>query len=155
VIHGGWGGEQEWIPPTELEDAMSGNDNIKTITSIYEAFGRGDVGAILDAVTDDVDWAAEAAGTHAPWYGSHRGHAGVTEFFTAFGTACEVEEFTPKSLAANDTDVMAVVRCRAKVRATGKVIDMDLHHWFQFRDGKVAYYRGTEDTAQTAAAFAG
>jgi ketosteroid isomerase-like protein len=27
---------------------------------------------------------------------------------------------------------------------------MDLHHFFRFRDGKIAYYRGTEDTAQTA-----
>lgn len=24
---------------------------------------------------------------------------------------------------------------------------MNLHHFFRFRDGKVAYYRGTEDTA--------
>ena len=28
---------------------------------------------------------------------------------------------------------------------------MDLHHYFTFRDGKIAYYRGTEDTAQTQA----
>ena len=28
---------------------------------------------------------------------------------------------------------------------------MNLHHFFSFRDGKIAYYRGTEDTAQTAA----
>jgi hypothetical protein len=28
---------------------------------------------------------------------------------------------------------------------------MDLHHYFAFRDGKIAYYRGTEDTAQTRA----
>ena len=41
---------------------MSADANIKTIMSVYEAFGRGDVAAILDAVTDDVDWAAEAAG---------------------------------------------------------------------------------------------
>jgi ketosteroid isomerase-like protein len=27
---------------------------------------------------------------------------------------------------------------------------MDLHHFFRFRDGKIAYYRGTEDTVQTA-----
>ena len=26
-----------------------------------------------------------------------------------------------------------------------------LHHYFKFRDGKIAYYRGTEDTAQTEA----
>lgn len=27
---------------------------------------------------------------------------------------------------------------------------MNLHHFWRFRDGKVAYYRGSEDTAQTA-----
>jgi NitT/TauT family transport system substrate-binding protein len=27
----------------------------------------------------------------------------------------------------------------------------NLHHYFRFRDGKIAYYRGTEDTAQTQA----
>jgi hypothetical protein len=29
----------------------------------------GDVAAILDRVSDDVDWAAEAASKTAPWYG--------------------------------------------------------------------------------------
>jgi len=72
---------------------VSAEANIKTITGLYEAFGRGDVAAILDAVADDVDEAAEAASSAAPWYGGH--------------------------------------------------------HYFKFRDGKVAYYRGTEDTAQT------
>ena len=30
---------------------------------------------------------------------------------------------------------------------------MNLHHWFVFRDRKIAYYRGTEDTAQAEALF--
>ncbi len=33
------------------------------------------------------------------------------------------------------------------------VRSMNLHHFFQFRDGKIAYYRGTEDSALTAATF--
>ena len=45
---------------------MSADANIKTIAEVYQAFGRGDVTAILDAVTDDVDWAAEAASSAAP-----------------------------------------------------------------------------------------
>ena len=45
---------------------MSADTNIKTIAQVYEAFGRGDVAAILDAVTDDVDWAAEASLAAAP-----------------------------------------------------------------------------------------
>jgi ketosteroid isomerase-like protein len=32
---------------------------------------------------------------------------------------------------------------------------MNLHHFFKFRDGKIAYYRGTEDTAQTQAVLQG
>ena len=27
---------------------------------------------------------------------------------------------------------------------------MDIHHWWRFRDGKICFYRGTEDTARTA-----
>jgi ketosteroid isomerase-like protein len=130
-------------------------DNIKTIASVYEAFGRGDVPAIMDAVTDDVDWAAEADSTAAPWYGVRHGRDGVAKFFTEFGTTMEVEELTPVSFAANDTDVLTVVRFRARSRGTGQVAAMDLHHYFKFRDGKIAYYRGTEDTAQTEAVLRG
>jgi uncharacterized protein len=134
---------------------MSADANIKTIAQVYEAFGRGDVAAILDAVTDDVDWASEAASSAAPWYGVRHGKDGVGAFFTAFGSTMEVEEFTPVSFAANDTDVLTVVRFRARSRATGKAAEMDLHHFFTFRDGKIAYYRGTEDTAQTEAVLQG
>jgi uncharacterized protein len=130
---------------------MSADANIKTITQVYEAFGRGDVAAILDAVTDDVDWASEAASSAAPWYGVRHGKNEVAGFFTAFGSTMEVEEFTPVSVAANDTDVLTVVRFRARSRANGRTTEMHLHHFFAFRDGKIAYYRGTEDTAQTEA----
>jgi hypothetical protein len=130
---------------------MSADVKIKTIAEVYEAFGRGDVAAILDAVTEDVDWAAEATSSAAPWYGVRHGKDEVAQFFAAFGSTMEVEEFTPVSFAANDTDVHTVVRFRARSRSTGKSAAMHLHHFFTFRDGKIAYYRGTEDTAQTGA----
>jgi uncharacterized protein len=130
---------------------MSTDVNIKTIAQVYEAFGRGDVAAILDAVADDVDWAAEAASSAAPWYGVRHGKDDVAAFFTAFGSAMEVLEFTPVSYAANDTDVLTVVRFRVRSRSTGKTAAMNLHHFFTFREGKIAYYRGSEDSAQTEA----
>jgi ketosteroid isomerase-like protein len=130
---------------------VSAEDNVKTIQGMYDAFGRGDVEAILAGLTDEVDWATEAAGTAAPWWGPRTGHAGVVDFFTAFGSTMEVEEFTPKTYAANDDEVFCVVRCVATARATGKTTAMDLHHYFRFEDGKVSYYRGTEDTAQVEA----
>jgi ketosteroid isomerase-like protein len=130
---------------------VSESQNIQTVKSVYEAFGRGDVDAIIAAVSDDVDWSSDTASDAAPWYGSRRGTDGVASFFSDFGAAMEVEEFTPLTFAASGDDVLTVVRFRARSRATGKVAEMQLHHWFHFRDGKIDYYRGTEDTAITAA----
>jgi len=128
---------------------VGAEDNVKAIQSIYEAFGRGDVQAIVEAVTDDVDWAANASSTVAPWYGPHTGKEGVADFFQEFGSTVEVLEFTPIAFGSNDDDVFAIVRFRGSNRNTGKQTSQDLHHWFRFRDGKIYYYRGTEDTLQT------
>ncbi|MEV7775192.1 hypothetical protein [Kitasatospora sp. NPDC086791] len=46
---------------------MSAESNVATVKAIYEAFGRGDAQAILDAVSDDVDWATETTSTAAPF----------------------------------------------------------------------------------------
>lgn len=133
---------------------MNTDDNIKTIQAVYEAFGRGDVPSILDVVTDDVDWATETSSTAAPWYGPKRGKDGVVAFFEAFGTAMEVNDFEPLSIAGNDDGhVHTVVRFKATRRANGNAASMHLHHYFQFRDGKISYYRGSEDTAAVEAIF--
>ena len=134
---------------------MGTTDNIRTIQTVYEAFGRGDVAFIASCVTDDVDWASDTSSDAAPWYGLHKGPQGVGDFFTAFGGAMDVEDFTPLTFAASDDDVLTVVRFKTTAKKTGKSVSMHLHHWFRFRDGKIAYYRGTEDTAITAAALAG
>ena len=133
---------------------MSADVNVKTIQSMYDAFGRGDIESVLADVTDDVDWAAEANGSGAPWYGPHHGPAGVAAFFAAFGSTMEIEEFVPLTFAATDDEVLTVVRCVAHNRDTGTRIAHHLHHYFRFRDGKVEYYRGSEDTAETSESFA-
>ena len=128
---------------------MGADAHIKTIQTLYEAFGRGDIQAILDSVTDDVDWASEAALPGAPWWGPRQGKAGVAAFFEAFGTTMEVLQFDPISFGANDTEVLAVVAFKVRHRGTGKEGASNLHHWFQFRGDLVSFYRGTEDTLQT------
>ena len=103
-------------------------------------------------------WGADAGGVIMPAdLGSSldRFFHAVATFFADFGGTMEVEEFTPVSVAANDTDVLTVVRFRARSRATGKTASMNLHHFFTFSDGKIACYRGTEDTAQTEAVLRG
>jgi ketosteroid isomerase-like protein len=127
-----------------------GDPKIDTVQGIYEAFGRGDVPAILDVLTDDLDFGSEIESKIAPWHGLRRNKQQVAEFFQALAENVEVTEFTPLSFTSNDTDVMAVIRFGLTVPATGKSGAMDIHHWFRFDGDKVCFYRGTEDTALTA-----
>jgi ketosteroid isomerase-like protein len=123
---------------------------IATVQGLYAAFGRGDVDAILKQLTDDVDWASCPGSSVAPWHGVHRGKGEVPNFFKALGEELDVTSFEPLAFTSNDTDVMVVIRFAATARATGKSAEMDIHHWWRFREDAICFYRGTEDTALTA-----
>ena len=62
---------------------------LETVQTIYAAFGRGDVPAIIDLVSDDVTWeswadnSAQKAGV--PWLLARQGKAGAGEFFELVG----------------------------------------------------------------------
>jgi ketosteroid isomerase-like protein len=134
---------------------MGTEDNVKTVNAAYEAFARGDIPAVIDVLTDDVDWASEAASTEVPWWGPRRGKSEVLAFFEALGTAMEVTEFTPLVVVGDGDDVLTVVRYQATSRANGKTASMDIHHHWRFRDGKIVRYRGSEDTLQTLEVYRG
>ena len=63
-----------------------------------------------------------------------------------------VEEFTPKAMAATDDEVMSLVFFRIQGKKGGKGSElfgeMLLHHYWRFHAGKVAFWRGSEDTLQ-------
>lgn len=130
------------------------DQKVEAVQRLYEAYGRGDTEAVLAEVADDVEWAAEAASTSVPWYGTFRGKAEVPRFFEEIGSNVEVTEFTPLSFTSNETDVIVAVHWTYTVNATGKRAAMTMQHWWRFADGKIVSFRGSEDTEQSAAAFA-
>ena len=133
---------------------MNQQENLGLVQEIYDAVGRGDVAAILDRVCDDVDWAAEAASDAASWYGQRTGKTGVASFFRDLAESIEITEFVPHSFAAGDDDVHLLVRWTFRSLATGRQASMTMHHYWRIRDGKVEYFRGSEDTELTARVFA-
>jgi ketosteroid isomerase-like protein len=133
---------------------MSANDNAKTVQAIYEAFSRGDVAFILENVTDDIDWSIDSVSTAAPWHGRRQGKTEVAAFFEALGSAMTVNQFEPVAYGTNDDgEVFSVVKYKATRTANGRSEESNIHHYFRFRDGKVAYWRGTEDSSQVEALF--
>jgi uncharacterized protein len=112
---------------------VSQQENLRIVQEIYDAVGRGDVAAILDRVTDDVDWSA-----------------GVASFFQDLADSIEITEFTPHSFAAGQDDVHLLVRWTFRSIITGQQASMTMHHYWRIRDGKIDHFRGSEDTQQTA-----
>ena len=106
---------------------MSQQDNLTIVKDIYDAVGRGDVAAILDRVSDDVDWAAEAASKTAPWYGPRAGKDGVASFFSDLATSIEISAFTPHSFAAGEDDVHLLVDWTIRSVKTGRHAARALH----------------------------
>jgi len=98
--------------------ATISDSKIAVIQDVYAAFARHDLDTILAVLDDGVDWASEATSGSAPWYGSYRGKAEVSRFFQALGS--RIEEFTPLSFMANNTDVADVIRWTISTRETGK-----------------------------------
>jgi len=54
--------------------------NTGTVREIYEAFGRGDVSAILNKLDDNVEWETQAPVPGVPWPQSRRGRANIAPF---------------------------------------------------------------------------
>ena len=138
---------------SEHTHTTSSDPKIAAVQRLYAAYGNADIDAVLAGLSDDVDWAAEAAGTAVPWWGNFRGKAEVPRFFKEIGTNIDVTEFSIIGLTSNDTDVVATVHWTFTVHATGKTASMYMQHWFRFVNDKIVFFRGSEDTAQSEAAF--
>ena len=131
--------------------------NAATVQAIYEAFGRGDVPAILERLADDVRWDEWPAPTSAqdagvPWLASRRGPDGVGAFFESLA-GLEIHTFAPTAIVAGDEHVVALIDLDATVRASGmRVRDSEVHVWQFGADGRVDAFRHYVDTGKHVAA---
>jgi uncharacterized protein len=122
--------------------------NIEFAKSVYGAFARGDVPAVLGAFADDIEW-YEAEGM--PYGGLHHGGEAVAE--KVFGPITEdVEGFAvvPDEFIASGGTVAVVVRYTGTGKATGKALDLPAVHVWDIRDGKLARFRQFIDTVKFA-----
>ena len=116
------------------------------VRGVYQAFGRGDVPAVLGAMADDIEW-HEAEGM--PYGGVYHGGEAVAQ--NVFGPITQdVVDFavTAKEFIASGDAVAAVVRYTGTGKATGKQLNLPVVHVWDVRDGKLAQFRQFIDTAK-------
>ena len=140
-------------PTTITTLSTSTDSNVELIANLYAAYGRGDLDGFVADLADDVDWAAEAQSTSVPWYGHYHGRSEVPGFIQAIAANDDVTEFTVVGMTSNDTDVIATIHWTYTVNTTGKTAAMFMQHWWRIDNGKIVWFRGSEDTEQSAAAF--
>ena len=132
---------------------MSEQTNVRILTSAYASFKKGDIESVLKVLTDDVEWITPGPPELMPVAGKRRGRQQVAEFFSTLNQQENVELFEPQEYIAQGDKVVALIKYRGKVRATGKTVEADLVHVFTFVNGKVKSFREYYDTAATLDAY--
>lgn len=131
-------------------------NNVATVKSIYEAFGKGDIPTIIDCLAEDVQWekwddnSSQKAGV--PWMQARKGKKGAFEFFNIVSNL-EVKDLQVLSMMANENQVAVELVFETNVPSTGGHFrDEELHLWTFNEDGKVIRLRHYTDTAKHIAA---
>ncbi|MCB9844686.1 MAG: nuclear transport factor 2 family protein [Phycisphaeraceae bacterium] len=128
--------------------------NVGVIRGMYEAFGAGDVGAVLGAMSPDIVWNEADNFPYAdgnPYVGPEAVLNGVFARCASEwdGFAVRVDEL----LDAGDA-VVALGRYLGTYRATGRAQHTQFAHVWRLRDGKAVGFQQYADTLGVARVIA-
>lgn len=123
-------------------------DHVATVAAIYDAFGRGDVDAILDHLADDIEWDAGVRDTGLDYLRERHGKQEVAGFFPALMANVALTHFEPMALCAAGDYVTVPVRHAGSIVGGGEVpMTTEAHVWRFGPDGKVVSFGHVFDYA--------
>ena len=125
---------------------MSEQENTRIVQQAYENFKKGDLPALLDLYSDDIDWRLPKV-ENMPWFGSRKGREETAEFFQSLAEAQDVLTFNPKEFIAQGDKVVALGDYSWRVKATGREFGSDWAHVWTVRGGKLVGFQEYADTA--------
>ena len=127
-------------------------DNVQQVQNIYGAFGRGDIAAVLDALTDDIEWVIPGPSDLAI-AGTWRGKPAVQEWFGLLAAHVSYQVFEPRQFIAEGKMVVVLVDTEGTALPTGQTYVNPEAHVITFQGDKIGRFQTFEDTAAVAAAF--
>jgi ketosteroid isomerase-like protein len=131
---------------------MSDQYNVEVVRHAYENFKTGRIGALLEQVSEDVDWRLpEIEG--APFAGARRGRGQVSEFFTSLTDSQDVVSFEPREFVAQGDKVVALGSYVWRVKSNGREYGGEWAHVFTIQDGNIIGFNEYMDSARAEAAY--
>ncbi|CAN5597507.1 nuclear transport factor 2 family protein [soil metagenome] len=128
-------------------------DNGDIIRGIYEAFGRGDVPAVLGTLDDQCNWQEADSFAWAegnPYIGPNAVLEGI---FQRIGAELDNFAATPACFIDGGEAVAVEGRYTGTVKAIGKPVDAQFVHVWRLEGGKVVRFQQYTDTKQWSEAF--
>jgi ketosteroid isomerase-like protein len=124
-------------------------NHVETVRSIYSAFGRQDVPAILEHLAPDVAWDYAYRDEGIPWLAPRHGREGVVQFLQSLA-GLQLTKFEVRAVIGDADLVVALVDVEGTVVATGKRIaePNEVHLWHFNAGGQVQRFRHAVDTLQ-------
>jgi ketosteroid isomerase-like protein len=134
---------------------MTGQNNAKTIQSMYDAFAVGDVPKVLAAMDEKIVWNEAEGNKYAdgnPYVGPQAVLNGV------FGRVISEHEYFKLAdiqlHEMSNNQVLATLRYQAKLKSNGAIYDAQVAHHWKLKDGKVVSFQQYLDTKKVADAIA-
>lgn len=124
---------------------------LEVVQQAYQAFGRGDLDAILGLCAEPVDWRFIGA-KGLPYTTTCTTRAEVGRWFASIPEVEDIQQFEPREFLEAGDHVTVLGWERTAARPGGKVFETDWVHVFTVRDGKVVRFFGMYDTEASAAA---
>lgn len=120
------------------------SEPIDIARDLYQAFGRGDIPAVLGALTPGCEW-TEAAG--GPYGGVYIGPDAVLEgVFQKLGGEWDGFAAVPHEFVADGDRVVVLGDYSATYKQTGKSFTAPFAHVWKFNEGKVVSFQQYVDT---------
>jgi uncharacterized protein len=124
-------------------------DNVTLMKSLYDAFGRGDIPAVLGAMSPDIKWHQAEGNPYRPsgeaWVGPD---AVLNNLFMRLGSEWNGFAVHPRAFHGAGDSVIVEGRYSGTYNPTGKSMDTQFCHVWDVKDGKVTRFQQYVDTAK-------
>lgn len=124
-------------------------DNMQLVKDTYAAFGRGDVPAVLGAMSSDIRWHEAESNPYMPsgdaWVGPD---AVLNNLFMRIGAEWDGFTIHPHRFHDAGDTIVVEVRYTGKYTATGKTLDAQACHVWDIANGKLKRFQQYVDTSK-------
>lgn len=123
--------------------------NADVVKGIYEAFGSGDIEAVLGAMDPKIEWYEAESNPYMPsgeaWIGPE---AVLNNLFAKLGAEWDGFTVHPKAFYEAGDTVVVEARYTATYKESGKALDAQVCHIWDVKDGKLTRFQQYADTAK-------